>query len=879
MGFGFGGASTELTLVIRGDGKVAVKELGKVDKAVGKVSKSTVNWTSVANKASLAMIGVGAAAVGAFVIAAKEAGKFESVMKDVEIQSGATKSEMEAIKKLALDREMVKLGKSGTQVAEVFKRLAGEGLGVAKMRALLKPLTQAAIVLGEDEAATTKLVLNVMEQFRIETENASSVTDDLANALANTSFQGDELSTVLSTVGSVAGAAGFSLSETIIITDQVQKSFGIASKTGRGFAALLASIQAPSDKTTKAFARTTVSIQDMQAAFGDSIEFTRLLTRAISEGLNPFEAFDRIAGRVATTIGRAVVPRMEETREAFKNVGFGAEFAEEKMDTWEGSLQMLSASLDNIKEGIGKDVIGALRKYVDWMVDATEDTEALTDSINTGLKIALGVGLVGAVGQAIIQIAKITAAFRTLGITAGTAWAVVSGPVGIGVGVAAAVGFGVSKIPTKPFEVTIPPAFRGLIPEKVGGPGLFLKGGEAQTRQQKIEEFEALRATQRPGLAGLLDFGFGERFGLQVADMSDEFEGLMESVKLAKAEIEFDKKGNILPKWQEFAVVIQMIEAQLSAAKREAEGFLGIEGGIETLAARGIVPGPTIDILLKGLLPFTRAEEEAAKEAAAARIAAEEEAADLIHSIRAELLEEHLALEEQAATLVNDIQVEQLGAWVAREDQKVAQAQETADLIHAIQAEQLAAFGANVEREVAEIQAALEGMSFEEAMQTFFGDPDDTGAARGFLGDLEEGVNRSLSRGISRALRQGEFDFKSFVDILESTLIEITIEQTLLQAGVGGIIGGLVGNVFSFVGGLFDNPVNDAMARFEGARFARFFGEGIEQERMRSSGGASVRGDGEQTINNNQVYNISTVPQDPRETRRELVRAGERDVW
>ena len=377
------------------------------------------------------LIAIGAAAVvggGSAAYGLKEvtlaAAEFEAIMKEVELQSGATAEAMEEIKFAALAPEMSRLGKSATDVATAYKRLAAEGYDLAAQKALMLPIIQAAIVLGGEEAEVTRLFLNIMQQYNLALTDASRITDTLANALANTSFQGDELSTVLGYVGSDAAAAGFSLEGTISITDQIIKRLGDASRTGTGFRMILASILGPSDKMRESFAKSSVSVEDLQVAMGDEVEIVRLLSRALQEGVNFYDAFEVRAASVATILARSSIPEMEKTNEAFLNAGFGAEFATEKMDTLEGALGGLDASWKNLRVAIGlatQDVsvgwvkgIGlALTAMTNFAADWNTAQGKMQDDTKAGGGVILDVANLTIIALAVMATAMVALAQQT----------------------------------------------------------------------------------------------------------------------------------------------------------------------------------------------------------------------------------------------------------------------------------------------------------------------------------------------------------------------------------------------------------------------------------------------------------------------------------
>jgi len=136
----------------------------------------------------------------------------------------------------------------------------------------------------------------------------------------------------------------------------------------------------------------------------------------------------------------------------------------------------------------------------------------------------------------------------------------------------------------------------------------------------------------------------------------------------------------------------------------------------------------------------------------------------------------------------------------------------------------------------------------------------------------------------------GEFNWRQLMRRMAEAQVEMGV--TTLIAGeaatgqskggaIGSVLGGLVGGPLGAIaggllGGLFQNPINDAWARYEGQRFGRFFREGVEREETRMP---ERRAEPATMVTNNVVNNIRTIPQNPRETARELVRFTERVGW
>jgi TP901 family phage tail tape measure protein len=119
---------------------------------------------------------------------------------------------------------------------------------------------------------------------------------------------------------------------------------------------------------------------------------------------------------------------------------------------------------------------------------------------------------------------------------------------------------------------------------------------------------------------------------------------------------------------------------------------------------------------------------------------------------------------------------------------------------------------------------------------------------------IKEGFVRTFTEG----LFEGEFHFKDFLKNLAKMAVEQEIMLNIVGGGdgktaAGGLLGGggLLNGLVDLVGGLFglfDDPVNDAWARREGTRFAKFMGEGA-QGAMAAAGLGAATGGGSNVFN------------------------------
>jgi len=351
-----------------------------------------------ANATSLRQVGAGMTAAGTTVVggllaAGREAASFEDVLADVEIQSGATAKEMEAIREACKAQDFTKLGLSATDVAGAYKRLASEGYNIAKMQEMLKPITETSIGLGLEQGETTKIMLNLMEQFRLGTGDMARIADTLTGALADTSFQGDELAETMKYAGMAGRSLSWSLEDTIAVTDQVIKVTGEASMAGTYFRGMVDKLLAPTKKMVTEFEGVGISMADVTKAMKSPVTLIELLTTAQERGANITAMFGSRAGAAARAlIGQ--VDAVAKTTEEIQKQGFAAEAAATKAEKGMGPWREITAQLKNFAIEVGEPVRETLAEILPMLTDfiARVGDFVKTDLGKSATKWALGIG-------------------------------------------------------------------------------------------------------------------------------------------------------------------------------------------------------------------------------------------------------------------------------------------------------------------------------------------------------------------------------------------------------------------------------------------------------------------------------------------------------
>lgn len=369
----------------------ALQRLAKRLSAIGAWAARMAAWILKATAA--VALAAAAAVLALWHKAGQEAEALEAVLKDVELQSGATAEQMKEIKAAALSPNMVMLGKSATEAAEGYKRLASEGYDVIAMQQMMAPITRVATVFGLEHAQVTKLMINLMNQYGLSAKDMTYISDVLVGALNNTSLQADEVADSLQYAGLAASSLGWSLEETMAVIDPLVATIGNAQMAGVYFREMVNSLKDPTDETAEAFAKAGLNINDFSRESRSAASFIGWLKRGTWDAGLVAKAFGNRADAAATVLLRQTVPAIEAATGEIWEMGAALKNAEQKMLTVQGRKAQFAAMWRNLlatlggrTEGFVSNSIGALTRlvmYIGTYVTKWAEAKKKTDGLFT----------------------------------------------------------------------------------------------------------------------------------------------------------------------------------------------------------------------------------------------------------------------------------------------------------------------------------------------------------------------------------------------------------------------------------------------------------------------------------------------------------------
>lgn len=400
---------------------------------------------------------------------------FEQGMAEVKAISGATADEMDALNKKALEVASTSAFTSA-QIADGFKYMAMAGWKPQQMLDGIEAIESLASATGSDLGSTSDIVTDALTAFGLTAEDAAHFADVLAVASSNANTNVSMMGETFKYVSSVAGAYGYSIEDVAESIGLIANNGIKASQAGTALRSIMTRIGTNAGASKNAMGAgeiiemlTGKPIYDAQGNmrdWGDIVDETRVAWSKLTE-----EQQSSYAKQIAANTGLAAwqalmnstATDIDKLSGAIENAdGTTQKMKETMLDTSQGSITMLSASIDTLKVTIGEElapkiqlIIDKLQEVVNWV--GTLDGDQITLATNIGVGIAAFGLMASAISKVITFIASLRLALGTASIAGATgagAAAAATGAAGAGgligtLGAVAVVLSGVAYIATQ----------------------------------------------------------------------------------------------------------------------------------------------------------------------------------------------------------------------------------------------------------------------------------------------------------------------------------------------------------------------------------------------------------------------------------------------
>ena len=444
------------------------REIAETEQALKRLQQEALNTNTVFSKmdavgASMkktgdAISGVGQklipvslATAGLGTLAIKTAGDFDQAMSQVSAISGATGSDLQALRDKA--RQMGATTRySATDAAQALGYMAQAGWTTEQMLSGIDGVMNLAASSGEDLAMTSDIVVGSLNAFGLKAQDAAHFADVLATASAASNTDVAMMGETFKYCAPVAGALGFKVEEAAEAVGLMSNAGIKSTQAGTALRTIFNSLSKDLEITGESIGKVVVQTTN---ADGSMRGLNEILTdcRAAFANLTESEkvhAAEQLVGKNAMSgflaLMNAAPEDIDNMRDALNNAsGSAKHMAEVMQDNLPGQIEELKSALEELAISVGdalmptvREIVKKVQDFVNWLNSLDESTRAVI--IKVGLFIAaLGPALL-LIGKVISSVGGMITTFSTVGKAVSTFMTDVGGISGIFTKLGSAIG-------------------------------------------------------------------------------------------------------------------------------------------------------------------------------------------------------------------------------------------------------------------------------------------------------------------------------------------------------------------------------------------------------------------------------------------------------
>ena len=364
------------------------RELKKASKSFDRFQrsnrKSLKRLSGIATGAATGVAVLGAAAATAAVAlgvhATKAAAGFERAIVSAGAKSGATADQLDQMGKAAMDASSG-AEFSAKEAADAMGFLAAAGFDVTQQMKALPGVLNLASAGELDLASSADLASNVLKQFSLDVGELTRVNDVLVLAANSSNSSVAQLGEALGFAGPAAKGAGFSIEETVAAIGKLGDAGIQGGRAGTGLVQVMIQMDAAAKKMGVPLSRAEMA----------SLGLAGSLQKLADAGLTARNAGDFFTSRAQITAQALLsggIPAVQAFDKALQNAGGTAkEVADKKIDTLQGSFNILTGNLDTLAIALGQQLAPATKiasnKLAGFSI-ALRENESLLKSVGDG---------------------------------------------------------------------------------------------------------------------------------------------------------------------------------------------------------------------------------------------------------------------------------------------------------------------------------------------------------------------------------------------------------------------------------------------------------------------------------------------------------------
>ncbi|MCQ2308212.1 MAG: phage tail tape measure protein, partial [Bacteroidales bacterium] len=341
-------------------------------------------------------------AIKDFVAETIKVGKeFDSSMSQVEAVSGATGSELEALRDKA--KEMgANTVFSASEAADAFNYMAMAGWKTEDMLDGIEGVLNLAAASGTDLATTSDIVTDALTAMGYSAGDAGRLADVMAAASSNANTNVEMMGATFQYAAPIIGAMGYNMEDAAVAIGLMANAGIKGEKSGTALRSIMTRLAAPPKEAATAMEALGISITNADGSMKPLAEVMEILRQKF-DGLGEAEQAQyakQIAGQEAMSgllaIVNAAPDDYEKLTEAVKNSnGAAEEMAATMQDNLGGDMTQLGSKIEGVQIALYEKFEPAMRKGVEVLSKLVDGMSFLVEhstAVVTALK-AMGAGV------------------------------------------------------------------------------------------------------------------------------------------------------------------------------------------------------------------------------------------------------------------------------------------------------------------------------------------------------------------------------------------------------------------------------------------------------------------------------------------------------
>ena len=358
-------------------------------------------------------------------IAVKTGADFDSAMSKVAAVSGATGSEMDALREKA--REMGSKTKfSASEAAEAMNYMAMAGWKTNDMLSGIEGIMNLAAASGEDLASTSDIVTDALTAFGLSASDSGHFADILAAASSNANTNVSMMGETFKYAAPVLGSLGYSAEDSAIAIGLMANAGIKSSQAGTALRSAITNLAKPTGTVAAAMEQYGISLTDSSGKMYSLRELMEQLRQKLG-GLSEAEQAQAAAslfGKEAMSGMLAIINGSTADFEKLSNAidtcsdtvdgynGTTEKMAAVMQDNLAGQVTILKSQLEELAISFSDILMPTIRSVVSRIQDLVDKLNQLdTQTKETIAKIAL---VAAALGPMLVVLGKTISSVGTV---------------------------------------------------------------------------------------------------------------------------------------------------------------------------------------------------------------------------------------------------------------------------------------------------------------------------------------------------------------------------------------------------------------------------------------------------------------------------------